>query len=130
MGRWGRSRTHRIPIRDDGQGPVPVPVEITPPAATGAPTAAALPLCLTFRFRSRLIVCRPVWTDAGLIVALSFPCPRCCTALGIAARQEAPIDLSPEGALSVNRNIRCAPDGCGLVFGVVEGQAFERADLS
>lgn len=113
----------RVPIRErrPRRDEEIIPVESQPAQPASAPQ---LPLCLTFRYRGRLILCTPAWNDAGVPIAITFACPHCFTRLDVGS-PDAQVEVNKAGAVTVHRHVRCAPNGCGLRLHISSGLALE-----
>ena len=120
---------HRLKIRERARGDTHVPVDISHADPAPSPPAPrfTLPLCVTFEYRGRPVICTPIHDDAGTIQNLLWACPRCGHPQQFGF-SKVRVWVSGTGRVHALGVVRCARRGCPLLVDITDGQAVDVAD--
>jgi len=115
------ARTQRLSIRQRPEPPQVVPLEVEAPPP--APGPIAFPICISFSYRGRRVLCTPLRDDAGTIVNLTFECPRCLHHLKFG--DGVSLWVPTTGRVTAHGYVKCTAPGCELCLDIQDGQALD-----
>ena len=114
------ARAQRLYIPQRPEPPQVVPIEVDGPPPE---PQIAFPLCISFSYRGRRVLCRPLYDDAGTLVNLSFDCPLCLRGLKFA--EGVSLWVPATGRITARGYVRCTDHGCGFCVDIQDGLAID-----
>ena len=117
------ARERRLAIHQTDDPPQEVPIDGLAACAPEPRPTLHVPLCISFSYAGRRILCSPLYDDAGALLNLTWCCPRC------GERQEFALNLTAQifadGTIAIDGCVRCVRTGCDLHVCIQDGLAVD-----